>query len=114
MTTEVIQEAEFLKIALSEAFDFDSFMKFLPELGTKKADKFLIDGAKLENTDLSYKERFDIGSTAVIHLDINAKYVVIWPARDINYFAISVMRLHGFNVKIFVTMPLAKEWLLKQ
>ena len=112
MTIEVIEEAEFLKIALSEAFDFDSFMEFLPELGTKKAKNFLIDGAKLENTDLSHKERFDIGYAAVEHFDVSAKYVVIWPARDINYFAISVMRIHGFNIKIFATMPLAKQWLL--
>ncbi len=112
MTIEVIEETEFLKIALSEAFDFDSFMEFLPELGTKKAKNFLIGGSKLENTDFSHKERFDIGYAAVEHFDISAKYVVIWPARDINYFAISVMRLHGFNVKIFATMPVAKEWLL--
>jgi len=114
MTIEVIEEAEFLKIALSEAFHFDSFIEFLPVLGTKKAEKILIDGTKLENTDVSYKERFAIGNAAVEYFDISAKYVVIWPARDINYFAISVMRLHGFNVKIFATMPVAKEWLLKK
>ena len=84
-----------MKIELSGAFDFDSFIEFIIELGAKK---ILIDGTKLENSDLSYKERYDIGNTAVIYLNMSAKYVVIWPERDINYFAISVMKLHGFNV----------------
>jgi len=44
---------------------------------------------------------------------MSAKYVVIWPARDINYFAISVMKLRGFNIQVFKKMASAKKWLLK-
>ncbi len=112
MKIKLNEEAEFLKIVLSGTFHVDNFKEFLAELGTKKAKKFLIDGTKLGNTNPSYKERYEIGNTGVLHLDLNAKYVVIWPARDINYFAISIMRLQGFNIRIFATMPLAKEWLL--
>lgn len=112
MKIELREKAEFLKIELSEAFHYDSFIEFVVALGSKKAKKFLIDGTKLENTNLSYKERYDIGNTAVDHLDICLKYVVIWPARDINYFAISIMRLQGFNIKVFQNMPSAKKWLL--
>jgi len=68
-------------------------IELVMELGTKKAEIFLIDGTKLENTDLSYFERYDIGRTGVNHPDITAKYLVIWPVREIIYFAISVMRL---------------------
>lgn len=112
MKIEFIEKAEFLKIELSETFHYDRFIEFVVALGSKKAKKFLIDGSKLENTDLSYKERYDIGNTAVYHLDINLKYVVIWAARDINYFAISIMRLRGFNIKVFDNISSAKEWLL--
>ena len=112
MKIEFIEKAEFLKIELSDTFHYDSFIEFVVALGSKKAKKFLIDGSKLENTDLSYKERYDIGNTAVDHLDIRLKYVVIWKARDINYFAISIMRLRGFDVKVFDNMSSAKEWLL--
>lgn len=114
MKIELKEKAEFLKIELSEPFHYDSFIQFIVALGSKKAEKVLIDGTKLENTNLSYKERYDIGNTAVGHLDINLKYVVIWAARDINYFAISIMRLRGFNVKVFDNMPTAKKWLLNQ
>ncbi len=114
MKIEVREKAEFLKIDLSEEFHYDSFIEFVVLLGTKKAEKFLIDGTILKNTNLSYKERFDIGNTAVDHLDISFKYVVVWPERDINYFAISVMRLKGFNVQVFKNITLAKEWLHKE
>lgn len=112
MIVDLEKQSEFLKIELSEVFHFDRMIEFIKELGKEKAEKFLIDGTKLENTDLSYRERYDIGKTGVNHLDISAKYVVIWPVRDINYFAISVMRLQGFNIKVFPSMPLAKKWLL--
>ncbi len=113
MKVIIRKKKEFLKIELSEAYAFDSFIKFVVALGEKKAEKFLIDATTLKNTNVSYKERFAVGNTAVDHLDISAKYVVIWPARDINYFAMSIMRLQGFNIKVFPNMPLAKKWLLK-
>ena len=112
MIVELEKQSEFLKIVLSEAFYFDRMIELVMELGKEKAENCLIDGTKLENTDLSYRERYEIGKTGVDYLDITAKYAVIWPVRDINYFAISVMRLQGFNVQVFANMPLAMKWLL--
>ena len=113
MTIELREKTEYLNVVLSETFHFDTFIKFIMALGEENAVKYLIDGTKLENTNLSYKERFDIGNTAVEYLDIKAKYVVIWPARDINYFAISVMKLRGFNVQVYHKLRTAEKWLLK-
>jgi hypothetical protein len=112
MKINLNKNPDFLNIELSEAFHFDNFIEFIINLGKKNADRFFIDGTQLENTDLSYKERFDIGNTAVIYLDLNAKYVVLWPRRDINYFAISVMKLHGFNIQVFSNKRHASNWLL--
>lgn len=112
MNVKLKEKPEFLNINLSGAFQFDRLIEFVVELGKKKQNKFLIDASKLENTDLSYKQRYDIGNTAVIYLDQNRKYGVVWPERDINYFAISVMKLHGFNIQIFPDMTSAKKWLL--
>ena len=112
MTIELKEEEEFLKIELSEVFQFDTFIEFIVALGEERANKILIDGRTLENTNLSYKERYEIGNTAVEHLDLGAKYVIIWPERDINYFAISVMKLQGFNVQVFTNKSSAQDWLL--
>lgn len=112
MKTQFRENARFLRIDLYEAYNFDRFIEFVTVLGGKNAEKVLIDGTKLENTALSHKERFDIGITAIELLDNSAKYVVIWPVRDINYFAISVMRLKGFNIKVFANKTLAIQWLL--
>lgn len=112
MKTQFRNFARFLSVELYEAYHFDGFVEFVSVLAEKSAEKVLIDGTKLENTDLSHKERYYIGITAADYLDISARYVVIWPVRDINYFAISVMRLKGFDIKVFPNMRQAKQWLL--
>ncbi len=112
MKIELSKNKEFLKIGQSEVFHFDDFMAFVVVLAAEKAEKFLIDGTELQNTNLSHKERYEIGTSAVLHIDINPKNAVIWPVRDINYFAVSIMRLQGFNIQVLENMSLAKEWLL--
>jgi len=108
------KKTRFLKIELSDVFIFDSFIEFIKLLGTKDSKNIFIDGTKLQNTNLNYKERYDIGNIAVDFLNKNAKFVVVWPARDINYFAISIMRLQGFNIRVFAKKNKAKQWLLNK
>ncbi|WP_296316997.1 hypothetical protein [Winogradskyella sp. UBA3174] len=55
MTIKLNEEAEFLKIRLSETFHNDDFIEFIVALGEEKAEKILIDGTRLEKTDLTYK-----------------------------------------------------------
>ena len=114
MLIKFSKNQRFLKIELSDQFDYDSFIEFVKLLGTKDSANILIDATKLQNTSLSYKERFDIGNIAVELLNKNAKYVVVWPFSDINYFTISIMKLHDFNIRVFAKKYKAKQWLLNK
>lgn len=114
MLIKFSKNKRFLKIELSDGFIYDSFIEFLELLGTKDSKNILIDASKLQNTDLTHKERYDIGIIGIKYLNKNAKFVVVWPYRDINYFAISIMRLQGLNIRIFPKKNMAKQWLLNK
>ncbi|MBV1923761.1 MAG: hypothetical protein KUG68_07035, partial [Flavobacteriaceae bacterium] len=63
------------------------------------------------DTDRSYMERYNIGTIATNVLNKKTKYVVVWPKRDINYFAISIMKLHGLNIRVYPMKSKAEAWL---
>lgn len=112
MIIELSKEHKFFEVILSEDFEMEMFLQFIGALGEENAKKYLIVGSRLTNTDLTYKQRLDIGNFASERLNMTAKYTVIWPRKDINYFAISVMRLRGFNVQVFSNYLSGKDWLL--
>lgn len=106
------KKKQVLDINLSDRFIYDHCINFIEELGNNNAKKVMIDGSQLLNTDLSYKMRYDIGNIASQFLKKDVKYVVVWAKRDINYFAISIMRINGLNVRIFTKKSDARKWLL--
>lgn len=112
MLVKFYEKKSFLHVELSDGFIYDSFIEFLKLLGTKDSLNILIDATKLQNTDLSYKERYELGNIAIKILNKKVKFVVIWPLRDINYFAISIMKLRGFNIRVFAKTDIARQWLL--
>ncbi|MBJ2176274.1 hypothetical protein JBL43_18630 [Aureibaculum sp. A20] len=107
-------EPEFLKVELNGSFTQDAFVDFLKLLGKKDSEFIYIDASQLQNTNLTYQERFDIVNVSVANLNFIAKIAIVWPARDINNFIIDNMQRHGHNIQIFGEPNQAKRWLLKK
>ena len=107
-------EPEFLEVQLNGSFTQDAFVDFLKLLGKKDSENIYIDASKLQNTSLTYQERFDIVNVSLANLNFAAKIAIVWPKRDINHFIIDNMQRHGHAIQIFSEINKAKSWLLKK
>lgn len=80
-------------------------------MGSEIDKAILIDGSKLENTDLSYEIRYELVIAAKEYLNEDVTYAVVWPPKDINNFIISNLNRLGVSIQIFPKLAKAKKWL---
>ena len=111
MRTQFYTTNKFLKVVLSDQSNYDAFIAFLSQLGKAEASHVLMDATIFRSKDLSQKKRYEISTIAMALLNKSVKFVVVWPYRDINYFAISLMRLQDFNIRVFAKKHNAEQWL---
>ncbi|MBD0777620.1 hypothetical protein HPE56_07435 [Maribacter sp. ANRC-HE7] len=111
MDTKFIKQSEFLYVDLDGDFSMDSFEALLKRIGTEDDHKVIIDGSKLQKTDISYEIRYELVIVAEKNLKEDVKYAVLWPSKDINSFTISNLIRLGITIQIFPKLAKAKKWL---
>lgn len=111
MDIKITKEPELLFVDLHGSFALDPFRELLKKIGSKAESKVIINGSKLENTDLTYEIRYELVIAANKYLNIGAKYAVVWPAKDINYYTTDTLSRLGLGIQIFPNLVKAKKWL---
>lgn len=112
MKIKYTHEQEYLDIELKDSFNYELLIDVINNIGRFKSNKVLIDGSDLNNAEMNYVERYHIGSYGSSKFKSDVKYVVVWPKQNLNYLAISLLRLNGINIRAYSNVSLALSWLL--
>ncbi|NNJ89999.1 MAG: hypothetical protein HKP53_11405 [Eudoraea sp.] len=104
---------DFWYIKATGRFDIADIAGIFQVISESKQPKVLIDCLQLKETNISYKDRYNLVLLAEELLNKEISYVVIWPKKDINFFWVNNASKFGLRVNIFPKVSAGKKWLLK-
>ena len=120
MKSELIIErkANFLYYTLSGEYDKNDFLLY-PKMVVNACEKeqiynVLINGLKVNGTNVPTMERYFIGETIAKTLGPKIKLAVVWPREHINKFTENVAVNRGIQILVVGDFETAREWLLKE
>ncbi|QBA64598.1 hypothetical protein [Muriicola soli] len=104
---------EYWYIKVTGTFNIKEVEGLLEAVSEPKHPKVLINFLELQETNLSYRVRYNLVLKAQELLNKEMTYAMIWPKKDINYFWLNNSLKFGLRVNIFPSMSAGKKWLLK-
>lgn len=112
MEVRISEEKEFLNIDLKGSFSYYQLIQIIKDLTSYEIDKVMIDGSDLTGVGMNYNERYALALTGTSFMRKDTRYVIVWPKKELNYLAISLLKLNGINIRGFTKVELALNWLL--